>query len=154
MEKRQLKKELKEILALYNNKKEGLLLCLHKIYKKWGYLPKDIALFLAKETNLASVKIYSLYTFYSLFKRKKEAKYHIKICKSLPCYFKGKDKLLKFLCKKLNVKPNCLTQDKKFLIEEVPCLGMCDKAPFVLINDVLYEKLTIKKLERIIEKLK
>ena len=128
--------------------------CLHFIQKERGYLSEEDALFLAKELNLPPVEVYSVASFYSMFTLKERGKYIIRVCASLPCYLKGSKEILQALTEELNISVGQTTADKKFTIEAVSCLGACDKAPAMMINEEIYTNLTPAEAKEIIRQLK
>ena len=145
-------KELKEVLNKYGNKNEALLPCLHAAQEKYGYLSEETISFLARELNLPRVEVYSVVTFYSMFNLEEKGKYVIHICVSLPCYLKGSKRILEVLKKELNIGVGQTTPDKKFTIEAVSCLGICDRAPAMMVNRDIYGNLTPEKIKEIILK--
>ena len=128
--------------------------CLHFVQKEDGYLSEEAALFLAKELNLPPVEVYSVASFYSMFSLKETGKYIIRVCVSLPCYLRGSREILEALTKELDINVGQTTADKKFTIEAVSCLGICDKAPAMMINEEIYGNLTPQKVREIIHQLK
>ncbi len=154
MKFKKCREELRKILKNYTHKRQALMSCLHLTEEKCGYIPEEIISFLAKELDLPRVEVYSIVTFYSMFTLEKQAKHMFRVCVSLPCYLKGSDKILKVLEQELGIKENQATPDGKFGIETVSCLGCCDKAPAVMINNEIYEKLNPQKLKKIIQGLK
>ena len=127
--------------------------CLHFIQKERGYLSEEDALFLAKELNLPPVEVYSVASFYSMFTLKERGRYIIRVCVSLPCYLKGSREILQALTEELNISVGQTTADKRFTIEVVSCLGACDKAPAMMINEEIYGNLTPAKVKEIIRQL-
>jgi len=148
------KGELKILLKEYDNKREALLPCLHLIQEKCGYLTEEIILFLAKELNLPPVEVYSVVSFYSMFNLKEKGKFIIRVCVSLPCYLRGSQMILETLKNELNIEVGQTTKDKKFTIEAVSCLGLCDKAPAMMVNKEVYGDLTPQKVKEIIRQYK
>lgn len=144
------KREIGIILDEYHNQREALLPCLYAAQEECGYLSEEIISFLAEKLNLSRVEVYSVATFYSLFNLKEIGKYVIRICVSLPCYLRGSKEILEKLKDELNITAGQTTPDKKFTIEAVSCLGMCDKAPVMIINEAVYGNLTPQKIKEII----
>ncbi|MCD6539364.1 MAG: NADH-quinone oxidoreductase subunit NuoE [Candidatus Omnitrophica bacterium] len=155
---RELKKgyqqEFEEIFKKYSDKNQALLPCLHLAQEKWGYLTEEIISFLAQKLGLPKVEVYSVATFYSMFTLEKQGKFVIRVCVSLPCYLKGSREILEAIKKELNIEEYQTTPDKKFTIEPVSCLGLCDIAPAIMINKKLYGNLTPQKVREIIQKYK
>lgn len=148
------KQEIKKILSEYSIKAQALLPCLHVAQEKCGYLTEEIILFLAKELNLPKVEVYSVVTFYSMFTLEKQGEYVIRICVSLSCHLKGSGEILEAVKEELNIEAYQTTADKKFTIEPVSCLGLCDMAPAIMINKEIYENLTPQQAKNIIKKYK
>jgi NADH-quinone oxidoreductase E subunit len=147
-------RELKMLLKGYENEREALLCCLHKANEICGYLTEDVILFLAQELNLPPVEVYSVATFYSMFNLQRQGKYVIRVCVSLPCYLRGSKEILEALQNELNITVGQTTADKKFTIEAVSCLGACDKAPVMTINEKLFGNLTAAGVRQIISQYK
>lgn len=145
------KEKLEKILDKYGNENEALLPCLHSAQEKCGYLSEEVLSFLAEKLKLPPVEVYSVATFYSMFNLEETGKYVIRVCVSLPCYLRGSEEILKALKDELNISSGQTTPDKKFTIEAVSCLGVCDKSPVVMINDEVYGNLTPQKIKEIIQ---
>ena len=147
-------RELKMVLRECENKNEALLPCLHAAQEKCGYLSEETISFLAKELNLPPVEVYSVATFYSMFNLQKQGKYVIRVCVSLPCYLRGSGEIIETLKDELNIIAGQTTPDRNFTIEAVSCLGICDEAPAIMINEKVYGNLTPVKVKEIIQELK
>lgn len=146
--------EFEEIFKKYPNKNQALLPCLHIAQEECGYLTEEIILFLAQELGLPKVEVYSVATFYSMFTLKEQGEFVIRICVSLPCYLEGSREILETIKKELSIEVYQTTADKKFTIEPVSCLGLCDIAPAIMINKKVYGNLTPQKVKDIIKEYK
>ncbi len=148
------KQEIKKILSEYSIKDQALLPCLHIAQEKCGYLTEEIISFLAQELGLPKVEVYSVVTFYSMFTLEKQGEYIIRVCVSLPCHLKGSGEILEAVKQELNIEAYQTTPDKKFTIEPVSCLGLCDMAPAIMINKEIYGNLTPQRVKNIIQEYK
>ena len=126
---------------------------LQDLQEKEGYLSKEAMIKLSKEMNIPAVFVCGVATFYSMFKLKKLGKYKISICSGTACHVKNSFLLLNYLEGLLGVKVGETTQDHKFTLEAVNCIGACAKAPAMMINDEVYGELTKGKVKKIIEEL-
>ena len=145
----------KDIDEIIKDRQDNLLLpMLQAIQAKFGCISEANAHYLSKKTGIPFSKIYGVITFYEMLYTEKKAKNIIRICNSPSCYLNGSLKLIEFLESLLKIKSGETTKDKKFSLEIVSCLGCCDKAPAMIINDKVYGNLTEKKIERIIFSLK
>jgi NADH-quinone oxidoreductase subunit E len=135
-------------------KKRTLLSILEEVQKEFGYLPKSVLKDISKKLKIPLSKIYGMSTFYFLFSVKREGKNIIRVCNSPSCYINGSLNVLKFLKKQLKINVGQTTKDRKFSLELTPCIGCCDKAPAMMVNDKIYGNLTEEKIKKILKKLK
>ncbi len=129
------------------NKFKNILGDLKEIQKKYNYLPEKKIRELSRKTNIPVVKIYSIATFYSMFSTEKKGKNIIRICNNLSCYLNGSLNILDELKKMLGIDIGQTTKDGKFTLELTSCIGCCDKAPAIMINEKLITNLTKEKLK-------
>ncbi len=95
-------------------------------------------------------KVYGVATFYSMLSTKKRGKYVIQICNSAPCYLANSKNVVKAFEKILDIKIGEVTEDGIFSLEYTSCIGACDIAPAVKINDEIYGNLDEEKIKEII----
>ncbi len=143
------KDELNRIIAEHSNDRQALLPCLRAAQRICGYLSEDTVDFLAEKLGLSKAEIYGTATFYSMLSFEKRGKYVVRVCTSLPCYIRGSDRILETL-KELGIEENKTTSDGKFTLQTVSCLGLCDQAPAMMVNEKSYGNLTPKKVKEII----
>ena len=118
-----------------------------------GWLPKVAIEYVAKFLNLPFIRAYEVATFYTMFNLQPVGKYHIQVCTTTPCWLRGSDQIVTACKKKLGIDLNETTNDGKFSLIEVECLGACVNAPVVQINDDYFEDLTEEKVIDLIDKL-
>jgi NADH-quinone oxidoreductase subunit E len=80
-------------------------------------------------------------------------KYHIQMCKTLSCMLSGSEDIKKHLEQKLGIRFGQTTQDRKFTLSEVECLGACEKAPVIQLNEDYIFDVTIEKIDKILDEL-
>ena len=98
-------------------------------------------------------RVYEVATFYSMFRRGPAGKHLIQVCRSVSCSLVGAEQIIDHLKKRLGIGLEETTADKRFTLSSVECLGACDKAPAMLIDDELYGNLTIPKVSQILDEL-
>jgi NADH-quinone oxidoreductase subunit E len=145
------KDKLNQIMEKFQDKQQALLPCLHFIQEEEGKISEEVMNFLAENLGVPRVEIYSVVTFYSMFSLEKQNKNVIRVCASLSCYLNGTDKIINALKEILGIKIGESTPDGKFTLEEVSCLGLCDQAPAMMVNDKEYGNLTEDKVKEIIK---
>ncbi|MEI6079485.1 MAG: NADH-quinone oxidoreductase subunit NuoE [bacterium] len=134
-----------EAVKKYGTQRESLLPILQYVHNKERYLSREAMQEIAAALDLSSADVYGTASFYSFLDVEERGKNIIKICKSISCDLKGKERIVTAIENKLKIKAGQTTQDKKFSIVEVNCLGWCHKAPAILINDKVYSDLTPEK---------
>ena len=137
--------------TLKQEEKKSLLNALKQLQRKHGCLPKAKIKALSKKLGIPVVKIYSAATFYSMLNVKKKGKKIIRICNSPSCYLNGSLNILKEAKKILGIDINETTKNRKFTLELTSCIGCCDKAPAIMINDELIVDLTKSKLKKLLK---
>ena len=132
-------------------KREKLLNKLKDIQRKYGYLPENKIKELSKKIGIPVVEIYSAATFYSMLSVKKKGKKVVRICNSPSCYLNGSLNVLAEAKKILGVDIGETTKNGKFTLELTSCIGCCDKAPAIMINDDLITGITKAKLKKLLK---
>ncbi|NPA54335.1 MAG: NADH dehydrogenase FAD-containing subunit [Aquificae bacterium] len=120
---------------------------LHEILYKYRDIPEDAIFELADYLKVHPSEVEGIVSFYDMFRHKKNAKNHIRICRNLPCHLGKYKNLLKMIEKLTGAKAGKSSEDGKWYIELVECIGSCSLAPAFLINDDLYDGSQIKNEE-------
>jgi NADH:ubiquinone oxidoreductase subunit E len=131
--------------------KANILGTLREIQEKHGCLPEDKIRELSKKLNIPVIDIYSAATFYSMLSVKKKGKNIVRICNSPSCYLNNSLNILEEAKKLLKIDINETTKDGKFTLELTSCIGCCDKAPAIMLNDELIGNITKEKLKKILK---
>lgn len=124
---------------------ESLLEKLHEIQSTYGYIPEAEIENLAKKYQLPRANVYGVITFYSMFYTEPTGKYIIRICDSISCHLNQADSVLKAVKSFLNLESHQTTEDKKFTLEVVECLGHCGEGPVMMVNNKIYTKINENK---------
>ena len=106
----------------------------------------------AGSLNLSLSEVYGVSTFYSFLSTKPLGENVIRVCKSVPCYLRGSDMVLKSIEDAIGIRPGQATRNKKFSLELANCIGACDQAPAMLVNQDVHGNLTPGKIARILKK--
>jgi len=123
---------------------------LKAIQRKYGYLPEDKIRVISEEIGLPVVEIYGMASFYSMFSFEKKGKV-VRICNSPSCYLNGSLNVLEEAKRVLGIDVGESTKDGKFTLELTSCIGCCDKAPAIMINDDLITKVTKEGLKKLLK---
>ncbi len=129
----------------------NLLPILKKAQDRAHYLSPKFMTNTADSLNLSVSDVYGVSTFYSYLSTRPLGTNVIRVCKSLPCYLKGSEMILKSLENSLGIKPGETTRDKRFSLELANCIGACDRAPAMLINEDVHGNLTPGKISKLLK---
>jgi NADH-quinone oxidoreductase E subunit len=122
--------------------------------EQYGYLGEAALEQVSERVNVPLEEVYSTASFYSHYHMKPTGRYVIQVCEGLTCALMGgAEQLACYLCEKLGIQEDETTSDGKFTLKVVQCLAACDSAPAMRINDELYEHLTRKEVDAIINML-
>lgn len=134
-----------------NVTKEDLINVLTREQRVNGGLSDEGLEEISRALDMPLSEVYGVATFYSFLSTRPVGKYVIRVCKSLPCYYKNSEMVLSIIKNELGIKPGEITTDKKFSLELTNCIGGCDRPPAMMINDTIYNGLTAEKIIEIIK---
>ena len=147
-------RELDALQKRYPSKEALMLPTLWKVMEQEGHISLDAIDAVADYLGVPPMKVYGVATFYTMFHLEPVGTYHIQLCKTLSCALCGKSEILAHLKKRLGIDVGQTSDDGRFTLSQVECLGSCGTAPVMQINDTLYENLTPEKVDEILEGLK
>lgn len=135
--------ELRNWLAENREMPGVVMAALQKAQEVYGYLPLEVQRILSDVLDKPLAEIYGISTFYSQFLLTPKGKYNISVCLGTACYVKGSGNIFDALKQQLNLEgDDNMTNDGKFSLEPVRCIGACGLAPVMTINDDVYGRLT------------
>jgi len=146
--------ELIEVCKLFNNEAGELINVLHKAQSIFGYLPAEVQEIIAKELNVPVAKVYGVVTFYSFFNMTPKGEHPISVCMGTACYVRGAEKVLDEFRRLLDIKVGETSEDGKFSLSSLRCVGACGLAPVVLVGERVYGRVAPADVENIINEYK
>jgi len=144
--------KLRAVIAELQNEKGSLMPILQKAQDIYGYLPYEVQKIISDAMNVPIEKIYGIVTFYAQFSLYPKGKYKISVCLGTACYVKGSGDIYDKLIEKLGIQGGECTPDGKFSLEACRCVGACGLAPVMTINDDVYGKMTVDKIDEVLAK--
>ena len=144
--------EIKDLFGRYPNKRAALLPTLHMVQGELGNLSDQAMVEIAELLELAPAEIMDTATFYDMYTRQERGRHLIGVCESLSCELCSCEDLLHALKEKLGIEPGQTTEDKKFTLITMQCLGACDFAPAMLVDETLYKTVNVAELDEILAK--
>jgi len=135
-------------------RREDLLVKVEEAQRKAGCVSEGFIFETAQSLGLPVSEVYGVTTFYSFLSVKPLGRNVIRVCKSVPCYLKQAEMLIHHVEKVLGILPGETTVDGRFSLELTNCIGACDQAPAMLINDEVHGHLTPEKIGEILRSYK
>lgn len=142
---------VEQILSQYPDKRSATLPLLHLAQEQEGYLTSSVIEAVAELVEIHPGEMMDTVSFYTMFYTKPKGKNHIQVCQTLSCSLNGADSLVDHISEKYSIAHGDVSQDGKISFVKVECLGSCDTAPVIMINDSYYESMTVEKFDKIVE---
>jgi NADH:ubiquinone oxidoreductase subunit E len=151
MQEEDLYPKLAQIVEENKGKPENLIMVLHQAQNLFGYLPKRVQQMVAEGLNLSVAEVYGVVTFYSFFSTAPKGRNSVKVCLGTACYVRGGQQTLAKVEEELKVKVGGTTDDRKFSVDVVRCIGACGLAPAILVNEDVYGRVKTTKVMEILD---
>lgn len=148
-----LRREMREIAAEYPQKRAGALMCLHRVQRHRGCLSLESQILVGQVIGISPAHVRELVTFYTLYLEEHPGRYHLQLCRTLSCQLRGAGELKDCIRRRLGISPGQGTADGMFRLTEVECLGSCDSAPIIQVNDDYFDELDAASLETLLGEL-
>jgi len=143
--------KIREICSSFKNDPQELINVLHKCQENFGYLPAEVQEVISNELDVPVARIYGVVTFYSFFTMTPKGKHPISICMGTACYVRGAEKVLEEFKKELGLQVGQTTNDGKFSLSSLRCVGACGLAPVVMVGDKTYGRVAPDDVRNIIK---
>jgi NADH-quinone oxidoreductase subunit E len=138
-----------------DQKRSAVIAALQFVQAEKGWLSDNSISLVANYLGLPEIAVMEVATFYNMYDLKPVGKYKISICTNISCALRGVDEMVNHIQKSLNIKFNQVSDNGRFCLKESECMGNCDAAPMITINnEKMYEKLTPESFDRLIKELK
>ncbi|WDU82652.1 NADH-quinone oxidoreductase subunit NuoE [Caloramator sp. Dgby_cultured_2] len=144
-------RQLEEYIDSLEQKEGALIGVLYKAQEIFGYLPKDVQLFIARKLGITAAKVYGVATFYSYFTMEPRGKHVINVCMGTACFVKGADKILEEIKKELDIKDGNMSKDGLFTVDTLRCVGACGLAPVVMVDGKVYGRVKVEEVKGILD---
>ena len=145
---------LEKLKTLYPTKKSLTLPVLWMAQEQFGWISPETMKYVAGLLDLPLQHIFGVVTFYTMFNTKPVGTYHLQVCTNISCMLRGSDELCEGISRRLGIRIGETTQDNKFTLSRVECLGSCGSAPMMQVNDDYHENLTGGAVEELFSKLR
>jgi len=141
-------------VTFHSEVSENLLVVLKEAQAKSGYLSPALMIELARSFDVPVSEVYGVASFYSFLNIKPLGRNIIRICRSVPCYLKKNHAIIETVEREIGIKPGETSPDSRFSFELTNCIGLCDRAPAMLVNSDVHVDLTPSKILQILQSYK
>jgi NADH-quinone oxidoreductase subunit E len=147
-----LRQQILAYLPRYPSKQAVTLPALHLVHDTLRCVPREAIKEIADILDLSAAQVHDTMTFYQFFREEQAplGKTRLWVCRSLACALRGGDELLGHVCGRLKVEPGGTSADGKVTVEFAECLGACEGAPALMVNDEHVHNVTPQKIDDLV----
>ncbi|MDD9304771.1 MAG: NADH-quinone oxidoreductase subunit NuoE [Desulfobacter sp.] len=143
--------ELDQIIETdFHEDKENLIMILQAIQRRYNYLPKPALLYLSQKLSIPYSRIYEVSTFYSTFSLEPRGRNIISICTGTACHVRGAERAKEQIESTLNIKDGGTTEDQRYTLESVRCIGCCSLGPVIKINEDMHGRIKPDEIKKVL----
>ena len=142
--------EFERLVKRYPIRESMIMPALWLAQDQEGWISAEAIEYIADRIGTYAAKVFELATFYTMYQLKPVGRYHLCVCRTLSCWLRDKQEIIDYLAEEIGIAPGQVSEDGKFSLEEVECLGHCGTAPVVQINGVFHEEMSVEKLKTIL----
>jgi len=135
----------------YENDAENLIMMLQAIQNHYNYLPQATLSYLAVKIGVPYSKIYGVATFYSTFSLEPRGRHIISLCLGTACHVRGGERIRDRIAANLNINDGQTTNDKRYTLESVRCIGCCNLGPVIKIDEDMHGHLAPDQIDKILD---
>jgi NADH-quinone oxidoreductase subunit E len=143
-----------DLVRRYPEKRSALIPILHEVQAEVGYLSPEAIDWVAAYLGLSPADVMSVASFYDMLNLEPVGKHMIYVCQNLSCALLGAERLIRHLESTLGIRMGETTPDGLISLKRMECLASCGTAPAIQIDGTFYEKMTPKKLDDLLERLR
>jgi NADH:ubiquinone oxidoreductase subunit E len=150
-----MEEALERILTEYRQNEGNIITILQCVEETFGFIPEEAVNWFSKKLDIPASRFYGIATFYAQFHLKPRGKNVITVCRGTACHVKGSERLLNRLFIEFDIPPGEDTSDDlRFTVEKVNCVGACGIAPVIILNREVHGKMTLDKLMKDMKRLR
>lgn len=147
-------RKIEEVRKKYPTALAAVMPVIYIAQEQNGFLSNEAMEEIALVLGIDKVNVLSVVTFYTMYHTKPMGKYHVQVCTNVSCMLRGGYEIWDQVKAKLGLDHMLVSEDRKFSLEEVECMGACGYAPMLAVNEDYFENLTKEKVEEILDSLK
>ena len=135
------------LIDRFRGQKGAIIPLLQEIQEIYGYVPREAIDLVSQEMGVYPVQIYGILTFYTQFRLTPRGEHTLKVCLGTACHVMGGKNIFDYISSEMKVKAGDTTQDGKFTLERVACVGCCGMSPVLVVDDQTFGNCTIQSIE-------
>jgi NADH:ubiquinone oxidoreductase subunit E len=144
--------KIDEIIEQKGAQTDSLIEILHAVQQEVGYLPQAVQEYVAEKLDVPAGVVESVVTFYTFFTTVPRGRYLVKVCQGTACYVRGGKRVLEAVEKHCGCSVGETSEDRRYSVDIVRCLGACGLSPVMTVGDDIYERVKTTKVADILEK--
>lgn len=145
---------INQVVNKYPVKQAAVMPVLWIAQEQNGWISQEIMKEIASLLEITPEDVLGVVTFYTMYHQKPMGKYHLQVCTNVSCMLRGAYDIYDSMKKNLGINNMEVTDDYKFSLEEVECMGSCGTAPMIAVNEDYFENISLEQVNKIIEDLK
>lgn len=145
--------KIEKILEKYPVKQPAVMPLLYLAQEQNGWISVEVMKEIASILEMDEEDVLGVVTFYTMFHKKPMGKHHIQVCTNVSCMLRGGYEVYNSVREKLGLENGGVSEDSRFSLEEVECMGSCGTAPIIAINEDYFENLSTEKALQILDSL-
>jgi NADH-quinone oxidoreductase subunit E len=138
-------------VAKYPRREAALIPVLHVAQRRFGWISPEVEAGIARWLGVSDQHVRGVVTFYTMFHTKPAGRHHVQVCRTLSCWLRGAPALVNELKTRTGLRPGETGKDGKFSVCEVECVGLCEVAPAIFVNDDAHGNVTPESLSRLLD---
>jgi len=145
-----------EIVKRYppDRQRSAVLPALYLVQHQQGYITGNAMRYVADLLEMTAADVEDVVSYYSMFFTKPVGAFVLSVCRTLSCALNGAERVTEEICAALHIKPGETDASGTFTLLEVECLGACDRAPVIMINDAWQENQRPEDIGRLLKDLR
>lgn len=142
---------MKEVLKEFHPDQKELIHILHRIQKEYNYIPPEIISEVSRKLKISESEVFGVLTFYNAFTLKPRGKHLVTVCMGTACHVRGAPAILDELSRRLGIEPGETSEDRRFTLETVNCVGACALGPIIIIDGEYHGQMKTQKVNKLLK---
>ena len=149
---KELKEKVGQILGKNGQDKGMLVSILQDVQAECNYLPREALIQVSEGLDIPLTQVYSVATFFKAFNLKPRGRHIINVCLGTACHVRGGVRILERIEQELGINPGETTEDMRYTLETVNCVGACALGPIIIIDDEYSGEMKVDKIKPLLER--